>query len=258
MGIDKLAPQTGRAVLCACMRQGASTARERVPRFRADKGMTGAMRESFHKELDSLDQDVVRMGALVEHSTQQVTTALIECDHALARRVYESDNEIDDMFLDIEKRSLVLLAQQAPVAADLRLIVAILRVLIDLERSGDLCHNIAKLAQGEDFCSPNLKQLRALLADLGFAAAKLIGAAVDAWANKDEKLASDIALQDDVLDDLHARLIQSVLQLKGEDNVGTAVRLALIGRYLERIGDHAVNMGERIRYFLTGDEALLG
>jgi phosphate transport system protein len=222
------------------------------------KGMTEAMRESFHKELDELDQDIVRMGALVEQSTQQVTTALIECDHELARKVYDSDNAIDELFLDIEKRSLVLLAQQAPVAADLRLIVAILRVLIDLERSGDLCHNIAKLALAEDFCQPDLKQVRALLADLGFEAAKLIGAAVDAWASKDEKMASDIALQDDVLDDLHARLIQSVLQLKGEDTLGSAVRVAMIGRYLERIGDHAVNMGERIRYFLTGDAEHLG
>jgi phosphate transport system protein len=215
------------------------------------------MRESFHKELEQLDQDVVRMGALVERNTRQVTTALIECDHELAQRIYESDNEIDALFLDIEQRSLLLLAQQAPVAADLRLIVAILRVLVDLERSGDLCHNIAKLAQEEDFSQPQLKQVRALVADLGIAAERLIGAAVDAWSTKDEKLATDLALEDDVVDDLHARLIESILQLKGEDTVAPAVRLTLIGRYLERIGDHAVNMGERIRYYITGDETLI-
>ena len=94
------------------------------------------------------------MGALVEKSTQMATTALIEGDKELAQRVREGDDEIDAMFLDIEKRSLALLAQQAPVAGDLRLIVAILRVVNDLERPGDLAYNIAKLVQMEDFREP--------------------------------------------------------------------------------------------------------
>ena len=216
------------------------------------------MRDSFHKELDLLDQDVVRLGTLVEESTRGATTALIECDKELAERVRAGDDAIDALFLDIEKRSLRLLAQQAPVAGDLRLLVAILRVLTDLERSGDLAHSIAKAALAEDFCQPQLKAVRALVADLGRAAAKLTGAAVDAWAAKDERLAADLALQDDVLDDLQSRLLEGLLQLKGEENLGPAIRLAMVGRYLERIGDHAVNLGERLRYYLTGDETLLG
>ncbi|MBN1319648.1 MAG: phosphate signaling complex protein PhoU [Thermoleophilia bacterium] len=216
------------------------------------------MRDSFHRELESLDQEVVRMGALVEQAIQSVTTALIECDDALAQRVYDGDDQIDALFLDLEKRSLTLMAQQAPVAADLRLIVAILRVIVDLERAGDLAHNIAKLAQAEDFCQPQLKPVRALLADSGRAAAKLIGAAIDAWATKDERLAASIALEDDVLDDLHARLLERLVELKGQEVLPSAIRLAMVGRYLERIGDHAVNMGERVRYFVTGDEEYLG
>jgi phosphate transport system protein len=216
------------------------------------------MRDSFHRELESVDQDIVRMGALVEQSARLVTTALIECEKSLAKQVYEGDDQIDAMFLDIEKRSLTLLAQQAPVAGDLRLIVAILRVVTDLERSGDLIHNIAKLAQAEDFCQPQLKPVRALLADAGRAAAGLIGAAIDAWAAKDEKLAADIALADDVLDDLHARLIERLVELKGHEVLPSAIRLAMVARYLERIGDHAVNIGERVRYFVTGDEGYLG
>jgi phosphate transport system protein len=216
------------------------------------------MRDAFHRELEILDQEVVRMGALVERATQLVTTALVECDHELARKVYDGDDEIDAIFLDIEKRCLVLLAQQAPVAGDLRLIVAILSVLTDLERSGDLCHNIAKLAQLEDFRQPQLKAVRALVSDLGRAAAKLMGAAIDAWAAKDERLAADIALQDDILDDIHARLIEELLDLRGDDALASAIRVAMISRYLERIGDHAVNLAERTRYFLTGDEEYLG
>jgi phosphate transport system protein len=214
------------------------------------------MRDAFHRELESLDQAIVRMGALVEQSTQMATTALIECDHELAQKV--RDDDIDALFMDVETRSLALLAQQAPVAGDLRLIVVILRVANDLERTGDLAYNIAKLSQLEDFRQPELKPIRALIADMGQAAARVMAAAIDAWAAKDENLAADIALQDDVLDGLHAQLIGRLVELKGEDSLASAIRLAMVGRYLERIGDHAVNLSERLRYYLTGDEAHLG
>ena len=216
------------------------------------------MRESFHRELQNLDQAVVRLGALVERSAQLATTALVESDRELAQKVRDGDDEIDALYMDIEKRSLTLLAQQAPVAGDLRLVVAILRVINDLERSGDLAYNIAKLAQLEDFREPGLKAVRALVAELGWAAAKLTGAAIDAWATKDVELAADIARQDDALDEMHARLIEQLVELKGEDSLAPAIRLAMIGRYFERIGDHAVNLGERVRYFVTGDEQHLG
>jgi phosphate transport system protein len=216
------------------------------------------MRDAFRRELENLDQEVVRMGALVEQSTQLVTTALMEGDQELAQRVRDGDEVIDAVFMDIEKRSLALLAQQAPVAGDLRLIVAILRVINDLERAGDLAYNIAKLSQGEDFRRPDLKEVRLLVSEMGQAAGQLMGAAIDAWAAKDERLAADIARKDDKLDDLHARLIEKLVELKGQESLGPALRLALVGRYFERIGDHAVNLGERVRYFVTGDEEHLG
>ncbi len=100
--------------------------------------------------------------------------------------------------------------------------------------------------------------MRALVAELGRAAGRLMGKAIDAWATKDEALAADIALQDDGLDELHAQLIERLVELKGEDSLAPAIRLAMVGRYFERIGDHAVNLGERVRYFVTGDEELLG
>jgi phosphate transport system protein len=215
------------------------------------------MREAFHKELESLDQEIVRMGALVERSAQMATTALVEADTDLAQRVRDGDQEIDDLYLDIEKRSLALLAQQAPVAGDLRLIVAILRVINDLERSGDLAYNIAKLVQIEDFREPGLKTVRSLVAEMGAVASQLTKAAIDAWICKDECLAADIDLEDDKLDDLHAQLIEKLVELRGQDTLAPAIRLAMVGRYFERIGDHAVNVSERVRYFVTGDEELL-
>jgi phosphate transport system protein len=216
------------------------------------------MRDTFHKELETLDQDVVRMGTLVEQSTQMVTRALIEGDQVLAQRVRDGDDEIDDLFMSIERRALMLLAQQAPVAGDLRLIVAILRVVNDLERAGDLCHNIAKVVQVERFDGPGLKPVKALVAQLGESAAALVGRAVDSWAAKDEQRAAELAGQDDEIDDLHEALLEQLVDLKGQRSLGPALRLALVGRYLERIGDHAVNMGERVRYYVTGDEEHLG
>jgi phosphate transport system protein len=216
------------------------------------------MRDAFHKELEALDEDIVRMGALVEQSTRRATTALLECDPALAQRVKDGDDEIDRMFIDIEKRTLALMAQQAPVAGDLRLVVVILRVVNDLERAGDLAYNVAKMAQLEDFCTPGLKGVRALVAELGAAAADLMSAAIDAWAAKDADLAAEISLRDDRLDDLDSELLGTLVELKGQESLGPALRLALVGRYFERIGDHAVNLGERIRYYTTGDEEYLG
>jgi phosphate transport system protein len=216
------------------------------------------MREAFHKELEALDQEIVRMGALIERSTQDATTALVECDKGLAQRVMEGDAQIDRMFLDIEMRSLTLLAQQAPVAGDLRLIVAILRVLSDLERSGDLAYNIAKLVNLEDFCEPSPKAVKTLVSELGRAAGDLMSTAVDVWASKDEVLASEFEQRDDAVDELHARLIHELLNMKEEDYIGAAIRLAMIGRYFERIADHAVNVGELVRYYVTGDESHLG
>ncbi len=212
------------------------------------------MRETFHKELESLDQDVVRMGALVEQSTLMVTSALLEGDKELADKVKAGDQEIDALFMDIETRSLTLLAQQAPVAGDLRLIVAILRVAGDLERAGDLTFNIAKMVEVDDFSHRGVKNVKSMVSQLGHAAATLMGRAIDAWASKDEALCAEIAIDDDEIDDLHASLLEKLVEMKGDNALALAIRLALVGRYFERIGDHAVSMGERAQYFLTGDE----
>lgn len=216
------------------------------------------MRDNFYREMEALDQAIVSMGAQVEQTTESATTALIECDRALAEKVLLRDPETDALFLNIEKRALSLLAQQAPVASDLRWLVAILGVAGELERSGDLAHNIAKVALMEDFQQPGLKSVRGLVAQLGQAATRLLSSAIDAWASKDEAMAAGFGLRDDEIDELHARLLVELVELKGEESLGPALRLALVGRYFERIGDHAVNLAERIRYFTTGDEEYLG
>jgi phosphate transport system protein len=216
------------------------------------------MRDAYHKELESLDQGVVAMGAMVEKSIHLATIAFVEDDKALAQKVREGDDEIDGTFMDIEKRCLALMAQQAPVAGDLRLVVAILGAISELERTGDLAYNVAKLVLKDDSSPQGAKVVRTLLAELGTEAQRVLAAAIDAWAQKDEVAAANVEREDDRSDELHGQVIAAILQLKGEEAVAAAIRLAMLGRYFERVGDHAVNLAERVRYFVTGDAEYLG
>ncbi len=214
------------------------------------------MREQFRKELDRLDQDLVRMAGLVEDAIENALLALSECDLERAERVKQGDDAIDDMFLDIEQRALSLLAQQQPVAGDLRLIMAIVLNLNDLERSGDLAYNVADLVQ-KDLPIVRHKAINALIYELGISAKKLLGKSLDAWSAKDVKLAAEIDELDDAVDDLYAQLLKELFQLEGV-TLELALNLVLVGRYFERIADHAVNIAERIQYYVTGDLAHLG
>lgn len=215
------------------------------------------MRDTFHNELERLDQDVLRMGAMVEAAIEGATIALAESDCDRAARIMEGDDEIDALFIDMEKRALAMLAQQQPVAGDLRLIVAILRVLTDLERAGDLAFNIAKVTC-KDLEIVKLKTVSVLIYDLGHASRRLFSKAIDVWASKDATLAAEMDQLDDEIDQLYQELFKELFLLRDETSFEVAMNLVLVGRYFERIADHAVNMAERLRYFTSGDEAHLG
>jgi phosphate transport system protein len=215
------------------------------------------VRDSFHKELDRLDQDVVRMGALVERAIDEAITALAECDAERARRVQEGDDEIDALFLDIEKRAFALLAKQQPVAGDLRLIMAVVLTVNDLERSGDLAYNVASMVRN-DLTIVKLKPVAGLVYELGHSAQRLLARSIDAWAKKDLKLAAEMEDLDDEIDDLYAKLLTELFDLSKEVAFEVAMNMVLVGRYFERIADHGVNIGERIRYYVTGDAEHLG
>jgi len=215
------------------------------------------MRDTFHNELERLDQDVLRMGALVEAAIEGATIALAEGDIERAARIMEADDAIDDLFIDMEKRALTMLAQQQPVAGDLRLIVTILRVLTDLERAGDLAFNVAKVTC-KDLQIVTLKKVSLLIYELGHASRRLFSKALDVWAAKDATLAAEMDQLDDEIDHLYQELFKELFHLRDETSFEVAMNLVLVGRYFERIADHAVNMAERLRYFTSGDEAHLG
>jgi phosphate transport system protein len=215
------------------------------------------MRDIFHNELERLDQDVLRMGALVEAAIEGAILSLAEGDIERACAIMEADDAIDALFIDMEKRALAMLAQQQPVAGDLRLIVAILRVLTDLERAGDLAYNVAKITC-KDLEIVKLKKVSVLIYELGHASRRLFSKALDVWATKDTTMAAEMDQLDDEIDHLYQDLVKELFLLRDETSFEVAMNLVLVGRFFERIADHAVNMAERLRYFTTGDEAHLG
>jgi phosphate transport system protein len=215
------------------------------------------VRTNFSRELERLDLDVVRMGALAEASIDAALLAMVEADVERAKRVMQGDDEIDALFLDIERRALGLLAQQQPVARDLRLVIAILKVTNDLERCGDLAFNIAKEVIG-DLELPKPKVVSTAVYELGSSARRLLGRSLDAWSNKDLELAAQIDGMDDEIDGLYDRLLKELFGLEKEISMEMALHLVLVGRFFERIADHAVNSAEAIRYYVTGDEEHLG
>jgi phosphate transport system protein len=209
-------------------------------------------RSTFHQQLDDIQRDLVRLAARVIETITRGTEALLDLDLAAAQQLIDGDDEIDALTLDIEERCFTVLARQQPMASDMRAVVTAIRLTSEIERSGDLMVNVAKAAR-RLYGTEIPGRLRHLLAAMADEAVRLYGLAMDAYAEGDANLAGALDDMDDRLDELHADYIQAILELHADvRDVQGAVQLALVGRYYERIGDHAVNIGERVRYMVTG------
>jgi phosphate transport system protein len=215
-----------------------------------------SLRHRFDAELDQLKIQIEVMGLKVDEALQRSTQVLLTGDLELADLVIGSDDEIDDMFVSLTERCYDLLSRQQPVASDLRLLVSVLRILSDLERTGDLCLRIVKLAPDQHLLPMN-QETFAILRDMGHEATQLFRSAVRAWSSQDLGLARSLEQQDDAMDSHNARLMAAVLAMQGRDAVRIAVTTLLAGRALERIADHSVMIGERLSYMLTGDRSSL-
>lgn len=210
-------------------------------------------RRSFHQTLDDIRNDMVKMAALVTEGIPRATETLLTQDLATAQAIVDGDDPLDAQAVELEETCYQVLALQQPMAGDLRGIVTAVRMIAEIERSGDLVVNIAKSARrilGADLPP----KLRGLVADMGAEAAMLFRVAMDAYVEQDAALAAAIDDLDDRLDSIHRDYVQEIFQANhdGELPIQVAVQLALVGRYYERIGDHAVNIGERVRYMVTG------
>ena len=211
------------------------------------------IRKSFHQTLDDIRQDMVHMAALVTESIPRATEAMLQGDMATAQEIVDGDDPLDAKAIELEEVCYQQLALQQPMATDLRAIVTAVRMIAEIERSGDLVVNIAK-ASRRLFGVPLSARLRGLISQMGEEATRLFRLAIDAYVDGDEGMAAALDDLDDRLDGLQSEFVQEIFlwHNAGEIPVQAAVQLALIARYYERIGDHAVNIGERVRYMITG------
>lgn len=211
------------------------------------------IRTNFHAELDSLRTDIVRLAAMVTERIPWGTDVLLTGDLTSAQELIDADDDLDILTIEIEERCYQALVLQAPMASDLRAIVTALRLTSELERSGDLMVNVAKAMRRLYGLSIDPK-LRGLISRMGEEAQRLMVVAIDAYAEGDDAKAAALDDMDDRLDTLHTEYIQAIFECHRASAIDleAGVQLALVGRYYERIGDHAVNIGERVRYMVTG------
>lgn len=207
----------------------------------------------FHQELDQIRNDIVRMAAVATEFIPRATEVLLTRDLHGAQMLIESDDLVDDLSLELEERCCQILALQQPVAIDLRALVTAIRLTSEIERSADLMVNVAKAARrlyGAEF-EP---KVHGLIEQMSEEATRLMKLSVDAYDEGNAGLAAALDDMDDRLDTLHKEFIESIFESHHGRTLGLqpAVQLALVGRYYERVGDHAVNIGHRVQYMVTG------
>lgn len=210
-------------------------------------------RESFHGELHQLQQDLLRMGTLVEETIYKAVNSLKNRDVALAREVVAGDDVIDRMETDIEQRCLQLIALQQPLARDLRAIGTALKIITDLERMADHAVDIAKVTlrlEGQPLIKPLVDIPR--MAEI---ARSMLRDSLKAYVNRDVDLAMEMIKRDHEVDHLYNQIFRELLTFMIEDpkTITQATYLIFVAQFLERIGDHATNLGEWILYMVTGE-----
>lgn len=212
------------------------------------------MRKSFHEQLAEAESKVVDTTGLVLQLLDRTLRTLETKDLALADVVIAGDEPVDECYLEIEQRVLTLLATQAPVASDLRLVSAMLHINIHLERVADLCVNIAKLVKlTKDL--PFSAEIVGELLEMGGQAHRMIDTAIQAFAKRDLDLALSLPTMDESIDRLNRTLIKKLAsRFAGEeDEVEWGMRMIVASRQLERMGDHAVDIGEQVAFMITGE-----
>ncbi|MBE0477265.1 MAG: phosphate signaling complex protein PhoU [Coriobacteriia bacterium] len=210
------------------------------------------MRESFRQELKQLKADVLGIGRSVCEATRHSVKALVEADLDLAERVIAGDDELDRRCLDIEERALETIATQSPVARDLRLLYSLSYIALHLERMGDLAVNIAKAARRTaDRHGP--QTLYDLIQAQGTLVVRVVDAMLEALEKNDVELARKLGELDEPIDHLFKQFFRELARLREEEDIEWASSMVLASRFLERIADNAVDIGERVVFLITGD-----
>jgi phosphate transport system protein len=211
------------------------------------------VRQRFSEELRTLEDEVQRTATQAQVLLDKALQALVGGDLAICEQVITGDDEVDALYLDVERRILHLFALQTPVATDLRLLTALLHINLHLERVGDQAVNIAKIAR----LAEGLPQIPEVLQDLeqmGKIALRMIGAAMDALARRDVDLAGKLPELDEPIDQLNREMLPKVLEASHDKRLlEWGVRMYVVSRQIERIGDNAVDVGEQVAFLVTGE-----
>lgn len=212
------------------------------------------MRLKFDEQLENLNNSLITMGSRCETAIADSVRALLTCDTALAASVIDCDRDIDRDEREIESLCLRLLLQQQPVARDLRLVSSALKMVTDMERIGDQAADIAEIVSYADV-SETKNDVN--ISDMAKAVIKMVTDSVEAFVKRDEALARSVIEYDDVADDLFMKIKKDLIELIACDTLygQTALDILMIAKYLERIGDHAVNIAGWVVFAITGSHA---
>ena len=209
------------------------------------------MRNRFDQQLYELNREIIEMGAMCEEAIASAAKALTMGDLTLADKVRTNGAAIDQMERDIEGRCMKLLLHQQPVARDLRLISAALKMITDMERIGDQAEDIAEIVT---FLNGRTMEGMELIEEMARATIEMVTESVDAFVKKDVELAKKVIDKDDIVDDYFSRVKCGIITLITENHADGefALDLLMISKYFERIGDHATNIAEWVIYSVTG------
>ncbi|MCD6640539.1 MAG: phosphate signaling complex protein PhoU [Nocardioides sp.] len=212
------------------------------------------MREAFHDQLDGIFEDLAAICGLVETAVHDASSALMTGDVHLAEQVISADDAIDNAREKVEDNAFALLSLQQPVAGDLRVVVSALRMVTELERMGDLSVHVAKIARLRVPHVAVPEEMRATMERMAEVAEDMVRRVRSIIADRDVEAAIELGRDDEIMDQLRRRGFNELLSKDWPHGVEAAVDIALLGRYYERIADHAVSVANRVIFVVTGEQ----
>jgi phosphate transport system protein len=210
------------------------------------------MRTAYHEQLTALTTQLGEMCGLAGVAMERATQALLQADLVLAEQVISDHEQIAAMSARAEESAFVLLALQAPVAGDLRAIVSSIQIVADVDRMGALALHVAKIARRRHPQHALPEEVNGYFAEMGRVAVELGNAAQEVLLTHDPDKAARLREEDDAMDDLHRHLFSVLMDREWKHGVAMAVDVTLLGRFYERFADHAVEVGRRVIFQVTG------
>ncbi len=209
------------------------------------------MRSRFDEQLFELNRKIIEMGSLCEEEINSAVKALVEGDCELAQKVIDEGSNIDHVEREIETICVKLLLHQQPVAKDLRMISAALKLITDMERIGDQAEDIAEIVT---YLKGRTTDHMTMIEEMAKEAVGMVTSSVDSYVKKDVLLARQVINHDDVVDDYFSKVKNGIISLirKNPEESELALDLLMIAKYFERIGDHATNIADWVVYSVTG------